>query len=209
MTRARILADYVAGGTTAAEFDYMDGVTSNVQTQMDAKAPLASPVLVTPNLGIPSAVTLTNATFPAGHVLQVVSASASVEATHNSDSSWATKAVPATSLVTKKANSKIYIIGHSRQHGGNATNTINVDFRREITGGASTDNISGESKGLGAEMSHDYDGHFACNFLDSPSVVAGTTLTYKFNHKNHSGVVTHGFGHADMASVITLMEVAV
>ena len=43
MTKARILADYVAGGTTAAEFDYMDGVTSNVQTQMDAKAPLASP----------------------------------------------------------------------------------------------------------------------------------------------------------------------
>ena len=35
MTKARILADYVAGGTTAAEFDYMDGVTSNVQTQLD------------------------------------------------------------------------------------------------------------------------------------------------------------------------------
>ena len=54
MTKARILADYVAGGTTAAEFDvldgltsttaelnYVDGVTSNVQTQMDAKLPLA------------------------------------------------------------------------------------------------------------------------------------------------------------------------
>ena len=45
MTRARILADYVAGGTTAAEFDYMDGVTSNVQTQMDAKLPLAGGTL--------------------------------------------------------------------------------------------------------------------------------------------------------------------
>ena len=60
MSKARILADYVAGGTTAAEFDYMDGVTSNVQTQMDAKAPLASPVLVTPNLGTPSAGVVTN-----------------------------------------------------------------------------------------------------------------------------------------------------
>ena len=28
MTKARILADYVAGGTTAAEFDYLDGLTS-------------------------------------------------------------------------------------------------------------------------------------------------------------------------------------
>ena len=58
MTRARILADYVAGGSTAAEFDvldgltsttaelnYVDGVTSNVQTQLDAKAPLADPDL--------------------------------------------------------------------------------------------------------------------------------------------------------------------
>ena len=43
MTRARILADYVAGGTTAAEFDHMDGVTSNVQTQLDTKATSASP----------------------------------------------------------------------------------------------------------------------------------------------------------------------
>ena len=41
MTKALILADYVAGGTTAAEFDYMDGVTSNVQTQLDAKLALA------------------------------------------------------------------------------------------------------------------------------------------------------------------------
>ena len=58
MTRARILADYVAGGSTAAEFDvldgltsttaelnYVDGVTSNLQTQLDAKAPLADPDL--------------------------------------------------------------------------------------------------------------------------------------------------------------------
>ena len=38
-TRARILADYVSGGATAAEFDYLDGVTSNIQTQLDAKSP--------------------------------------------------------------------------------------------------------------------------------------------------------------------------
>ena len=46
MTRARILADYVAGGTTAAEFDYLDGVTSNVQTQLDAKNPTRNENLI-------------------------------------------------------------------------------------------------------------------------------------------------------------------
>ena len=60
MTRARILADYVSGGTTAAEFDYLDGVTSNVQTQMDLKAPITNAALVTPNLGTPSAGVVTN-----------------------------------------------------------------------------------------------------------------------------------------------------
>lgn len=43
MTKARILADYVAGGVIASEHEYLDGVTSNVQTQLTAKAPLASP----------------------------------------------------------------------------------------------------------------------------------------------------------------------
>jgi len=32
-----------ATGVTSTEFDYLDGVTSNIQTQLNAKAPLASP----------------------------------------------------------------------------------------------------------------------------------------------------------------------
>ena len=47
---------------TVTELNYTDGVTSAIQTQIDAKAPLNSPVLVTPNLGTPSAGVLTNAT---------------------------------------------------------------------------------------------------------------------------------------------------
>ena len=62
MSKARVLADYVAGGTTAAEFDYLDGVTSNIQTQMNLKAPLASPTLVTPALGTPASGVMTNMT---------------------------------------------------------------------------------------------------------------------------------------------------
>ena len=60
MTKARILADYVAGGTTAAEFDYMDGVTSNVQTQIDAKAPTAGPTF-TGTVAIPNVANLETA----------------------------------------------------------------------------------------------------------------------------------------------------
>lgn len=47
---------------TGTELNYTDGVTSSIQTQLDAKAPLNSPTLVTPNLGTPSAGVLTNCT---------------------------------------------------------------------------------------------------------------------------------------------------
>ena len=77
MTKARILADYVAGGTTAAEFDYMDGVTSNVQPQMNAKAPLASPTFTgTANLS-------SGVTMPAGHVVQTVHTKYHADSTDN------------------------------------------------------------------------------------------------------------------------------
>ena len=65
MTKARILADYVAGGTTAAEFDYMDGVTSNVQTQLTAKAPKASPAFTGTPTGI-TAAHITSGVLPVG-----------------------------------------------------------------------------------------------------------------------------------------------
>ena len=55
MTKARILADYVAGGVIAAEHEFMDGVTSNVQTQLTAKAPKASPAFTGTPTGITAA----------------------------------------------------------------------------------------------------------------------------------------------------------
>ena len=60
MTRARILADYVAGGTTAPEFDHIDGLTSTAvginDTQTLANKTLAS-----------------TTTFPAGHIITTAS----------------------------------------------------------------------------------------------------------------------------------------
>jgi len=47
--------DLKATGVTSTEFDYLDGVTSAIQTQIDTKAPLASPALT----GTATAVNLT------------------------------------------------------------------------------------------------------------------------------------------------------
>jgi hypothetical protein len=50
MTKARDLANAGTGFTTvsATELGYLDGVTSAVQTQMDAKAPSTAPTLTAP-----------------------------------------------------------------------------------------------------------------------------------------------------------------
>ena len=47
---------------TSAELNYSVGVTSNIQTQLNLKAPSLSPTLVTPALGTPTSGVLTNAT---------------------------------------------------------------------------------------------------------------------------------------------------
>ena len=64
MTRARTLADYVAGGTTAAEFDYIDGLGSTAvginDTQTLTNKTLTSPTLTTPALGTPASGVVTN-----------------------------------------------------------------------------------------------------------------------------------------------------
>ena len=58
------VGSWKVGGTailpTGAELNYVDGVTSAIQTQIDTKAPSASPTLTTPTLA--STITITGGT---------------------------------------------------------------------------------------------------------------------------------------------------
>ena len=58
------VGEWKVGGTavtpTAAELNFVDGVTSGIQTQIDAKAPSSSPTLTSPTLA--SVVTITGGT---------------------------------------------------------------------------------------------------------------------------------------------------
>ena len=76
MTRARDIADlgqdkatlasYVDTGVTDTEFDYLDGVTSSIQTQLGTKSPLASPTftgsITTPEIRSGATLTIDPAT---------------------------------------------------------------------------------------------------------------------------------------------------
>ena len=184
MSRARDLAD------AGSKANFLDNVTANipadVQTSLDAKAPKASPTF-TGNVGLGSnAVGLfngqisSNATFPTGHVLQVIRGT-----TSNSAETF-TSATPAGSAIyvditPKETSSKIYL---SASVGIDTIGTNNawIAFYRKV--GSGTFNNIGENGST-------YDGHYYINpitgrhldgasmvYLDSPSYTLTNTIRY-------------------------------
>ena len=63
----------IAGSIETAEINRLDGLTGDIQTQLDLKAPIASPTLTgTPNLGSNPTITLgTNTTLPDDHIIKI------------------------------------------------------------------------------------------------------------------------------------------
>ena len=116
-TKATTLAHTLGGissDISTAEINRLDGVTGDLQTQLDAKAPIASPTFTgTANISsgatFPSNPTIelgSNATFPAGTVLQIQS----VAGTQQTGSGGAVIKYMEVSLTTKSANSDFFVI---------------------------------------------------------------------------------------------------
>ena len=211
MTKARILADYVAGGTTAAEFDYMDGVTSNVQTQMDAKAPLASPTFTgTANLS-------SGVTMPAGHVLQTVVNIKSDEYSSAHSSTTFARAEESgnyewnCAISGLQADSDVFMIasfGFNFYRGGGYTSTGGgFGFFRDTTAIATPRNVQFLSHG----NTGDEYGQVTISYLDeSPTGTSHTyyvgSISYAASHQTRIRSDTTGEG--DIPFVMTLMEIA-
>jgi len=150
-------------------------------------------------------------TYPAGHVLQVASHTASSEQSHDG-SSWALKAVPLVSLILKGNKSKILVLGNISVHGGGANNVVCLDYRRAVApvgeSTVNTDNISGETYGLATKQTKDYWNQLHISFLDSPNADSGVTVSYQFVFRNYSGTTVHYLGHSSVEGVITISEIA-
>ncbi|NTW98697.1 MAG: hypothetical protein HGB35_01960 [Geobacteraceae bacterium] len=124
-----------------------------------------------------------------GRPLLITSASSSNEVT-TSSTSWQTKADPAPSIIIPKTNCKIKITVSTLVMSTVGSTGI-FDLRREVSGGASTDNISGETNGLqratcNANSSADVYKPIHYTYVDAPGLVAGTSITYKINYKSAS-----------------------
>jgi hypothetical protein len=140
-----------------------------------------------------------------GTVLQAVSNTADDQYS-TAAAAWLEVTTPAAAIITKVANSTILLIASFYvDHDG--ANAAYYDFRREISGGASTDNISGESQGTGKDGTALTSLVRTMTFLDSPAQVAGTTITYKMNLWSAAGS-TKRVGFSAQASTITAFELA-
>ena len=235
-TRARILADYVSGGATAAEFDYLDGVTSNIQTQFTAKAPLASPAFTgTPTgitaahitsgvlpvgvtggsgltaLGTVTAGNLANTAivYPVGHVIQTIYGSAHEgSSTHSSGGGEGPSWEQKTSpnVTITKRYSSSAILITGSIMTDNQSDLMYIDIYRSGTG-VTDERIGGESAGLGYTYGN---GSRTISFVPVVVIdapsVADIAITYKYSYRA-SGDVGVVIGAPDVLTRLIAMEI--
>ena len=200
---------------TATELNYVDGVGSAIQTQINSKIGGSNPTIT---LG-------SNATFPAGHVLQVqqnyvtqsqvnVSSTANMSDISNSyyTFTWGVD------ITTKQANSKIALIGHlgnAHLASGHSNSEINLSILRykdgtkeAFVGGTQAGYSSGGPPYGMARITQLASGEKApaISFMDAPADVAGTVLQYRFACFTLSGSFNIQGG---TSSSLMAMEIAV
>jgi hypothetical protein len=170
-----------------------------------------SPTLVTPALGTPSAINLTNATslpyaaLPTGTILQVV------QGTYSTSVSTASSTFSDTGLTSsitpKFSTSKILVLVTLSQCAKtNSDTSMKIRLLRSSTQIAYMADIIGYTN----TTTNNIVSSASINYLDSPATTSSTTYKVQFGSQANSASVSIGdsFGGGVGVSTITLMEVA-
>lgn len=186
---------------SAAEFGYLDGVTSALQTQIDSKLNLAG-----------------------GKILQTVSTTKSDTFTTSSGlATWVDVTGLSASITPSSASNKILIF-MSINVGWDANRGVYVRLVRDSTAIAIGDAASNRTRAsftTGADISFTYETRVQWNgsvvHLDSPATTSATTYKVQIVgdasdptnvYVNRSGTDSDGSAYARTVSSITLMEVS-
>ena len=188
MTRARILADYVAGGTTAAEFDYLDGLTSTAVGINDTQT-LANKTLAT------------TTTFPAGHIIQVKTIPLGDQAQTSSDFSLPSSAAGFDNAIQSDSDVLVTVDGQyiQRASGGH----VNI----YIVGGGFGSGSSSSAKIAENHGSYGGGTHMraTCSGTHIDTAPGSTTPTYQVFYDIASG--EYQITASESTSTITLLEI--
>ena len=112
--------------------------------------------------------------FPAGHIIQIVTNTSSIQHSHSSTTRTRVTNGPAVTITTKKVNSKILLHCSTQLYHG----SCRVDFFRSGVG-SSTTNLSGNASGImaqGMSTTTWWEGFF--QWVDAPAQAASTAITY-------------------------------
>ena len=174
---------------------------------------LGSVVTGSPNLNLTTGTLGSGVTFPAGHVLQVVTDTYSTENNVSITTSWRTTNLGAT-ITPTSASSEILVLV---SNGAVYLNTSGVTCIQTVFRGgtltahtaATGTNIGHASYGLTATYFGNAYPQFLpmhCSHLDSPNTTSATNYTVCFQIP--SGAMTVYYCYANNLSSITLMEIA-
>jgi hypothetical protein len=207
--------------TTAADWDW-DYISTTTITGTGANVLATSPTLVTPALGTPSALVLTNATglpaaqltgtqtipkgtLPTGSVLQVVNANTATQVL-TSSTTYIDTGLTAT-ITPTSATSKILVLvsqnGISKSN-ANSDNSVDLRLLRGATNLLSPNFAGCMSQTSGATLN--VTAASSC-YLDSPATTSATTYKTQFSSRNNTASVSVQFADAS-TSTITLLEIA-
>jgi len=140
-----------------------------------------------------------------GKVLQVVNDTDTGAAVTTTSSSWQDISGLSCQLTTTETNSKVLIYfksGFARANG----DRLFVDVKRVISGGATTDELVGGSL-LGMIQTRTSGWHpISAQYLDSPNVASGTTLTYTLRFKNNDNTTSVSWGYGNESHRVLMIQ---
>ena len=218
-TAGNLVAGELAINTNDGKLFYKDssGVVQTIATKASAALGgsttgtgalvlQTSPTLVTPALGTPSAINLTNATalpsaaLPAGSVIQVVQGTYSTEVSTTSNS-YVTTGITAT-ITPKFATSKILIISSViAANQGTGKSAFFTIYRNSTNLASNTYNNFGQTY-FGNSTSYT---NTNMTYLDSPATTSATTYTVYMNAYINQTLVANVNGGT---GTIQLLEIA-
>jgi len=148
---------------------------------------------------------LSTATFPDGHVIQVVSIAASdVYSGAGNSFDDQIMANPSCSITLSSATNKVLVLWSLFFMAPNDT-YMYCDLKRVASGTATTNNLSGESDGFGRMGGvTEIPAHFS--FLDAPGV-ADVSITYEISYRTADDATTVFIGSSNGKTTLTAMEI--
>jgi hypothetical protein len=166
-----------------------------------------------PVLGTPASGTLTNATFPAGTVVQTVFKQNEAQSHETvGDGSTYTSSEMSLAITTTKLNSKIDILmlcfGTHCQSG----TTADLWFQRAVSGGATSqleqDKLISAHNNRGSGDTSNYEAH-PLTYVDTTGYAVGTTLTYSVRYKRAAGSNAYYLVHTTYGVFCKIQEISV